>query len=744
MGNSHLLTKKPLVIEKYEKYNIFFLKLKFEYCIYIIIQERTLPMVVTRSQKDKKTVAKTYHKRSKMVSDSDSSSDESLPYDENDISECDSSSDISECDISSDNKRNILKKCKRIKQKLNGLKKKINLTGENVKLTNNKIQSAKQDINLRERNTNTKSSILLEQSLGKKLRSNNLSIDIKQPTIPLTRSRRRKRKKPSYKDDSDASDIDLDECSSADDEDYTETDAYKNFVESVVENMVEDSYEEVIRKKADMRTKRWKKDLSKREIKKYENEYNTICEKISEMPTIHQILQTEMPFKTKCELMEKLIILQNAQPETFDHLHLKNSINDELSKYKKTSLKNYSQFDDIEKQLDNFDGNMDIPIKYKILDSGISFENKVAVYRRFKNLTNLDEHSSEHPKILNWITTVLNLPTTFNSFPVSIKDNNHTIAKFLYDVKYKLNQEVYGMETVKEQILCILNNKLTNPNLTGSAIGLAGAQGCGKTKLIQVLSKSINIPFTSIPLGGATDSGHLLGHGFTYEGSRPGSIVDALISMKSLSGVIFFDEIDKISTTRYGEEISKALLHITDFTQNHEFVDKYLGNDIKINLSNMWFIYSLNYVELIDKTLADRIPIIQIEGYSVKQKLEMAKMHLIPDAIKNVHLKQNDISFSDDALNYIITETNKMYSSETKDKNGNSGVRKLKDVISNTITKINFLKNTILEDGTYGDLKISFAIPDFKLPFLVERKHIDILKAISNTEISSSSIDMYL
>jgi ATP-dependent Lon protease len=646
-------------------------------------------MVATRSQKGKKCISKSSCKKDKEEPDTDSS-DDSLGYETNDISEYESSDSEPE-------QTTVTKVNKPLATRLNNI---------NARLDN--LQA------------------------------------IRGP--PKTRSQNnKKRKRTQKKDDSDASDIDLGDCSS-DDEDYTETDAYKEFVDDIVENIVEDSHEEIFRKKAEMRSKRWKKDLSKREVKKYEKEYKNISNKISAMPTIQNILKIEMPFKTKCDLMEKLIILHNLQPETFDHLSLKNSIIDEIEKYKKTNLskKSYAKFIDIEKKLDNTEGNMDIPLKYKILGSDMSFENKIVVYRRYKYWININEQSSEHPKLLNWINIVLQLPNNMNTFPITINDENSVIAKFLYDIKYKLNRDVYGMESAKEQILCILNNKITNPNLIGSAIGLAGAQGCGKTKLMQVLSETINIPFTSIPLGGATDSGHLLGHGFTYEGSRPGSIVDALIKMKSLSGIIFFDEIDKISTTSYGEEISKALLHITDFTQNHEFADKYLGNDIKMNLSNMWFIYSLNYTELIDKTLADRIPIIHIDGYNTNQKLEMSKRHLIPTAIKNVHLDKKDISFSDDALTYIITETNKMYSETTKDKNGNSGVRKLKDAISNVITKINFLKNIILEDGTYGDLNISFAIKDFKLPFVVERKHIDTLKVLSKKESIDPPMNMYM
>lgn len=605
-----------------------------------------------------------------------------------------------------------------------------------------------------------KSAAMFESSWGSNTRANNLAAQF-QPRVnrPRTRSmddekkskgRKDKRsnknsnKRKRNKDDSDNSDIDLDNCSSAEeDPDYTESDAYQNFVSEVVESMVDEAHDQIQIKKAYLRAKKWKKDLSQRDIKKYEHEYNEICDVISVMPTIQDILKVDMPFKTKCDLMEKLIILDNAPPDTFEHLGLKISIRDEIEKYQKSNLNKriYQKYNDIERELEESDY-VDLPLKYKILGSEMSFSNKVAVYRKYKYWITLNEHSSEHPKLLNWIQTSIDLPHKITALPVSISDENNVIAKFLYDVKYKLNISIYGMDHVKEQILCILNNKITNPNLVGCAIALAGVQGSGKTKLIQALAEAIDIPFTSIPLGGATDSGHLQGHGFTYEGSRPGAVVDALIKMRSLSGIIFFDEIDKISTTRYGQEISKCLLHITDFTQNHEFTDKYLGNEIKINLSNMWFIYSLNYADLIDKTLADRIPIIKVDGYNKKQKKELAIRYLLPEAIKNINLDKGSITISDTALEYLVNETDKLYDHTTRDKNGNSGVRKLKDAIHNLAMKVNFLRNTII-NGEYGNLKISFAIKDFKLPFVIEREHIDAMKILSKDE-NSTPMHMYL
>lgn len=639
-------------------------------------------------------------------------------------------------------------------------------------ISNYETESAESDESEEELTADEKSSLMFEKAWNNNTRANNLDMTFTTTDVP-SNSTRNKRKlstvskpvKPvksikksmkvkknksnkkvnkkvnngkklkKNKDDSENSDINLDGCSSADDENYTDAPAYQHFVDEVVETMVEDAHNNIQKKKAEIRDKRWKKNLTKRDIKKYDPEYKNICNVISVMPTIESILKIDMPFKSKCDLMEQLIILDNMQPDTFEHLNLKTSLNEEIDKFQKSNLDKsmYTKYTNIERKLESISYD-ELPLKYKILGSDMSFDNKIAVYRKYKYWDTLTDSTSENAKLLNWLNTALNIPTKTTQLAVSIKDGNVAINKFLYDVKYILNKEIYGMENVKEQILCVLNNKITNPNLIGSSLGLVGSQGVGKTNIIKVLAKAVSLSFTSISLGGMSDSDHFVGHSFTYEGSRPGIIVDSLIQMKSLNGIIFLDEIDKISKTTHGEEISKTLLHLCDFTQNHEFCDKYLGNDIKINLSQMWFIYSLNYKHLIDKTLLDRLTIIEVAGYSDNQKKEMTLQYLLPASLKNINLNKDDITFSDEALNYIIEETNKMYDDETKDKNNTSGVRKLKDAIGNLVMKINYLKNIILDDGTYGELKPSFGIPNFKLPFVVRKEHIDKLAILAKGE----------
>jgi ATP-dependent Lon protease len=509
-----------------------------------------------------------------------------------------------------------------------------------------------------------------------------------------------------------------------------ENEIYQNFIDDIIND--DDN------KKINY-SNECQQELSETEIKNNESEYILISEKINIIPKIQDILMVKMPFKIKCNLMEKIIILNNIQNDTFEHLALKNSILEEIEKYKLFNMVDYSNYEEIEKKL-NGNKEYNLPLNYRILSSEMSFKNKTVVYNKFKYYNTLNQSSNESSKLLNWIETALNLPTKTIPLNISVNSKNNTISKFLYDVNYILNAEIYGMKNVKEQILCILNNKITNPKAIGSSIGLVGPQGVGKTQIIKVLSKAIKLPFSSISLSGMTDSDHLLGHGFTYEGSRCGTIVDSLSTMKFLNGILFFDEIDKISKTPAGDGISKSLLHITDFTQNNEFCDKYLGNDIKIDLSNLWFIYSLNYKELIDKTLLDRISLIEVSGYTTIEKKEMSIKYLIPNALKNIGL--GGVSFSDDALHLIIKKTNELYDNDTKDKNGNSGVRKLKDCIANIVSKINYLNNLGQCNESYRELIPSFAIKNFKLPYIINTNDINTLNIFAK-DVETSHNGMY-
>lgn len=252
------------------------------------------------------------------------------------------------------------------------------------------------------------------------------------------------------------------------------------------------------------------------------------------------------------------------------------------------------------------------------------------------------------------------------------------------------------------------------------------------TELIRTLATAIDLPFEQISLGGCNNSSFLDGHSYTYEGSSPGIIVKTLCKFGSKRGIIFFDEFDKLSQTEHGLEVSRNLLHITDSTQNCEFRDKYLA-EIKIDLSYIWFIYSLNDENMIDSVLRDRIPLIRLSGYSMDDKINIAKRYIIPKTSKKMFLDEKDVVFGDDILRHIIGKTNE------------AGVRKLKEHINRILGRVLFLK-TLHQNNDDNSFKMTvpFDIRDFKFPLVLTIEKTEKLMEVDSVDENISKSMMYL
>jgi len=195
------------------------------------------------------------------------------------------------------------------------------------------------------------------------------------------------------------------------------------------------------------------------------------------------------------------------------------------------------------------------------------------------------------------------------------------------------------------------------------------------------ISAILQRPFSFLALGGATDSSFLEGHSYTYEGSNWGKVVDILIQSKCMNPVIYFDELDKISDTPKGEEITGILTHLTDTTQNTQFHDKYFSN-IDFNVSKALFIFSYNDDKKVNPILKDRMYRIHTKGYEAKEKLIIAQDYLIPTIEKNVNFQKGEIIIPNKTLQNIIeTFTEK-----------EMGVRNLKRCLEILYTKINLFR----------------------------------------------------
>jgi len=305
----------------------------------------------------------------------------------------------------------------------------------------------------------------------------------------------------------------------------------------------------------------------------------------------------------------------------------------------------------------------------------------------------------------------------FKGIDIRLEDGLEKTHEFITDAKRKLDDCVYGMNEPKEQIIQLLAQWITNPNIVGTAIGIGGPAGTGKTTLVREgISKIMCREFVFIALGGMTDSSFLEGHSYTYEGSMWGKIIQSLIECKSMNPVIFFDELDKVSESSKGQEIINILIHLTDTSQNTEFHDKYFC-DIALDLSKCLFIFSYNDETRISPILRDRMYSIKTRGYNMKEKTIISTDYLIPRMMSEMKFKGGDIVINDAEINHIISK----YCSK------DDGVRNLKRCLETIYKKINTYR-LVKGDCDIFTNKITIDLPVVLNSQIIDTLLIDFMK----------------
>ncbi len=304
--------------------------------------------------------------------------------------------------------------------------------------------------------------------------------------------------------------------------------------------------------------------------------------------------------------------------------------------------------------------------------------------KELDKLSRMNPQAAEFPVSMNYVELMLDLPW-----------EDYTIDDF--DLKRAakiLDKDHFGLEKVKTRILEYLAVLKLKQDMKGPILCLYGPPGVGKTSLGKSIARSLQRNYVRVSLGGMHDEAEIRGHRKTYIGAMPGKVIQNIKKAKSSNPVFVLDEIDKIRTDFRGDP-SSALLEVLDPEQNNAFNDNYL--EVEYDLSKVLFIATANSLDTIQPALRDRMEIIELNGYTIEEKLQIAIKHLVPKQLKEHGLKVTDAKFSKEALLKIIGH----YTRE-------SGVRNLERKIGSVIR--NIAKSVAMEEKVEREIDEAYVV----------------------------------
>jgi ATP-dependent Lon protease len=333
------------------------------------------------------------------------------------------------------------------------------------------------------------------------------------------------------------------------------------------------------------------------------------------------------------------------------------------------------------KQIATLVSHGDVPYKFRVLGLPVSDAIKASVIKKIDVLDKMDMDGGESHKLRTWVDGFLRIPFGVNvPLPVKMDDGPKPCAEFLSQTRKTLDSAVYGMNAAKTQIMQILAQWISNPDSVGNVIALKGPMGVGKTSFARNgVAQVLKRPFEFFSLGGAADSANFVGHSYTYEGAQWGRIADSLMGAQCMNPVMYFDELDKVSTTPHGEEIISMLIHLTDRSQNSQFHDRYFAG-VDFDLSQCLFVFSFNDESKVHPILRDRMQVIHCSGYSADEKKIILNQYVWPQILERI--KMSGLTITDDAVKFLIND----YSNEEE------GVRTLIRAVETLVTRINLLR----------------------------------------------------
>ena len=382
-------------------------------------------------------------------------------------------------------------------------------------------------------------------------------------------------------------------------------------------------------------------------------------------------IKDKLAMLDKDDLKERLFMLLKLFDRELQLIAIRNNIrektHDELNQQQRKYFLQ-QQIKNLQAEMGNHESS---PEKQKLLmkaeNKKWSEEIEELFYDELDKLDQISPQSSDYNVHLSYLQTLVDLPWG----EYTPKDINIERAEKI------LNRDHYAMEKAKERILEYIAVLSLKENPQAPILCLYGPPGVGKTSLGKSIADALKRKYVRISLGGLHDEAEIRGHRRTYIGAMPGRIIKGMQKAGSSNPVFILDEIDKVTQSTHNGDPASALLEVLDPEQNKAFHDNYL--DCDYDLSKVMFIATANELNTIPKPLLDRMEIIELSGYITEEKIEIVKRHIVPKEKENVGLAGTGISFSKQALEYIIEK----YTRE-------SGVRQLEKQINKALRKLAF------------------------------------------------------
>jgi ATP-dependent Lon protease len=367
----------------------------------------------------------------------------------------------------------------------------------------------------------------------------------------------------------------------------------------------------------------------------------------------------DLTFEQRVRLLEAIDVVERLelalwlQRERLAELQVRRRIRDDVESGAQAQQREYflrKQLESIRKELGEDDANVVDEYRRKIEEASMPDEVREQAERELGRLERMGDASGEASMIRTYLDWLLAVPwgTT------SDERLDPKIAREILDADHA------GLDDVKERIVEYLavrklrqERGIAEDKRSGAILTLIGPPGTGKTSIGESIARALNREFVRMSLGGVRDEAEIRGHRRTYIGALPGRLVRALRDAGTMNPVIMLDEVDKVGADWRGDP-SAALLEVLDPAQNHSFRDHYL--DVELDLSQVVFIATGNVVETIPGPLLDRMEVIRFDGYTVDEKVAIARGYLWPRQRERNGLREDEVEITDDVVEAVITE----------------------------------------------------------------------------------------